>query len=120
MNIAVLKKAGIDYEAGLRRFLDDSDLYETVLTAFLQDQSLEKAEVAYAAGDNDALFEIAHELKGSCGNTDMTVVYKAACELTEKLRHNRAISKSELADTYQAFKSAYLAARNGIALAQED
>lgn len=43
MNIEILKKAGIDYDSGLDRFMGDTELYGTVLNLFLADHTMDDA-----------------------------------------------------------------------------
>ena len=112
MNAARLRAAGIDYDAGVKRFLGDTDLYELVLQTFLQDTTLERAEAAFSDKQRDALFACVHELKGSSGNADMTVLYHATCALVELLRAG-ASTDEEIAESFQQFQTAYLSAKAG-------
>lgn len=119
MNINRLQQAGIDYKGGLARFLGDQELYETVLMAFLTDDNLEKARLALGRGDREALFSCAHELKGSSGNSNMTGLYAASCELVSLLRGGADIGGAETAAGFARFEKAYNAAREGIKEASE-
>lgn len=113
-----LRQAGIDYRAGLSRFLGDGELYETVLTAFLADAALEKAQAAFARGDRAALFQCAHEIKGSAGNADMAVLYEASCALVTLLREPSS-TDAAVARSFATWEGAYAAARAGIREALE-
>ena len=113
INAERLSQAGIDYDAGMRRFLNDAELYEAVLTAFVDEDILERAEAAYRAGDRDGLFRVIHEAKGSGGNAGLDDVYAEASALVLLLRGN-ACTAGELTDAYERFVRAYTAARDGI------
>lgn len=114
----ILSQYGIDYAGGLARFLDDQELYESVLEAFLTDTLLAKARRAFEDGDRATLFSCVHELKGSSGNANMTALYEASCELVSLLRDN-AGSDEEVAKSFARFTDAYLLARDGIREALE-
>lgn len=120
MNISFLQDAGIDYTAGIQRFMGDVALYQTILTMFFQDDCLARAETAYAQGDNDALLTVAHEVKGSSGNADMTRLYHASCDLVDLLRKNPTATTKDITPTYESFRRAYLATLEGIRKALED
>lgn len=118
MNAERLEQAGIDYNAGVARFMGDKELYEVVLAAFLQDDGLERAQRAFDSGDRTALLACVHEVKGSSGNADMKELYAAACELVTLLRASTDINQ-EIADSYARFGAAYRAAQEGIRTASE-
>lgn len=107
MNNVILQENGIDYAAGLRRFLEDRELYEEMLTAFLSDDSFQKASEAFCRKDYSALFDQAHALKGASGNLDMPELYRASGELTEFLRHNRAPEAARVSELFYDMQAAY-------------
>lgn len=113
MNTEILQRAGIDYKAGLNRFLDDKELYESVLTAFLTDTCLDRAQQAMDSGDRAELFASIHAVKGSSGNADMTRLYFASSELVACLRQKDETDE-DIAELFGKFRDAYLCARNGI------
>ena len=119
LNLQRLSCAGIDYQSGIKRFIGDWKLYEAVLGAFLEDTSLERAQLAMKKNDRDALLECAHELKGSSGNTDMTALYTACCTLVTLLREGDA-TDAEVKSAFERMESAYLIARDGIRRASEE
>jgi len=115
MDIETLKKAGIDYDSGIRRILDDRDLYESMLTMFLDDDHMAAAGQALAQGDYHELFEHMHALKGVCGNLDMKDCYQAASVLTELVRPGKPQgSPEQIAAAFAAMKTAYDAVMAGI------
>ncbi len=107
MNRTILEENGIDYAAGLRRFMEDQALYEEMLTAFLSDDSFSKAREAFRRGDYKALFEQAHALKGASGNLDMRELYCASGELTEFLRRSPNPEAAQASALFDGMQSAY-------------
>lgn len=106
MNIETLKAAGIDYEAGVNRFIGDSALYEELLISFSQSDSLKRAIDAYTARETEQLMLVAHEIKGVSGNMDMTKLYKSACVLVDLIRKNE-FTDATLSEAFNVFKQAY-------------
>ncbi len=117
MNRETLIQHNIDCDAGIRRFMGDRELYEEVLAAFLEDDSLSRAESAYEQHDYMALFDQAHAIKGASGNLDMTALYVASSELTEYLRHNDAPDPAGVSERFETMRTAYKNAAEGIAAA---
>ena len=113
MDVGILKEAGIDYESGVKRFMDDAAFYESVLELFLEDTVLDRARIARAAGDRKALFACAHEMKGASGNADLAALFHASEALVELLRNDRG-GDDEIESAYQEFERAYIAAKEGI------
>lgn len=113
MNIELLKESGIDYDNGLKRFLDDEAFYEHVLIAFLDDTSLERAIKAFSDKNFKQLFDCAHEVKGTSGNLDMKELYSSACELVEELRGG-IYNENNIAPKFEKFRNCYLAVREAI------
>lgn len=117
MDIKILNSHGIDYDKGVARFMGDSQLYEMVLVAFLSDTTMERAEKCYAEKDYPGLFSCAHEMKGSCGNVDMTELYLAASVLVDLLRAKNCDEKA-IDDAFTELRRRYTLARDGIEAAR--
>lgn len=113
INAELLSKTGISYAAGMRRFMNDAELYEAVLTAFAGEDILERAAAAYSAGDNEKLLMVVHEAKGSGGNAGLDRVYAEASALVALLRCG-SFTEDELTEDYERFADAYTVARDGI------
>ena len=82
----VLEDWGCDIDEGLDRLGGDEDFYETLLSGFVQENSLGVLTEAMEAGDYRRAFEAAHGLKGDTGNLSLTPLYEAVCSLVEDLR----------------------------------
>lgn len=113
INAEMLKMAGVDYQAGLARFMNDAELYEAVLMAYAGQDVLERAQEAFQNGDKEMLLAAVHEAKGSSGNADLMAVYVEASALVALLRGN-SYTEDELADGFQRFESAYIKIKNAI------
>ena len=114
-----LIEAGINYQAGLKRFMGDAELYEMVLSAYARDDLIQRARAAYDADDREALLRVVHETKGSSGNADLTCVYETACALVTLLR-SKSYSDAQLQEGFLRFEQAYLSMQQAIGDALED
>lgn len=113
IQMEVLQQAGIDYNAGVKRFMNDKGLYEAILTAFAGEDVLERAQAAYRAGNREELRRVVHEAKGSGGNAGLDVVYVPTCAFMELLR-SESYTDDELAAAYGRFETAYETTRSAI------
>ncbi len=109
----ILLEAGIDYEAGLTRFMNDEELYCTVLTAFIEEDACERATAAYKVKNMRGLLEAAHDAKGICGNVGLNGAYEKASALVLLLRGN-IYTDDELTQSFSDFARAYGDAQNAI------
>ena len=82
----VLEDWGCDIDEGLERLGGDEEFYETLLSGFVQENSMGMLTEAMEAGDYRRAFEAAHGLKGDTGNLSLTPLYEAVCSLVEGLR----------------------------------
>lgn len=113
-----LNKAGIDFNAGLTRFMGDSELYERVLAAFLRADTSRRARAAYDANDRETLLSVVHEVKGSSGNAGLDLLYTEASSLVKLLRSND-YTDDELTENFRRFEQNYLSAQTAIKAAIE-
>ena len=96
MDIVLCLANGIDYEAGLARFMGREKVYEALLMEFLNDESYDKLKKALNDKDCKAAFDVAHTLKGVCGSLAMTELERVVSEVTEQLRAGRIESAALL------------------------
>ena len=82
----VLEDWGCDINEGLERLGGDEEFYETLLSAFVQENGMDELAKAMRAGDYRRAFEAAHGLKGDTGNLSLTPLYEAVYSLVENLR----------------------------------
>lgn len=114
MDKNILRLSGIDYDAGVRRVMDDVPLYEELLDSFITDSSFSSAEAAFDKQDYKSLFNAVHTLKGTSGNLDMTLLFKASDTLTEYLRHNDSPDPQKTTELFGEMKNAYARVIQGI------
>ena len=81
-----LSMYGIDAAAGLRQLDCDAALYSAFLSAFPADDSAARLQSALAAGDADAAFACAHELKGLAAQLGLSRLAACADALCRALR----------------------------------
>lgn len=96
MNRYLLSQVGIDYEEGVHRFNDKTELYEKFLIRFPQDQSYFQLEAALEAQDVEKSFQAAHALKGVTGNLSINSLHKTTLPLVEALRQGNLEHAPEL------------------------
>ncbi|MEG2441550.1 MAG: Hpt domain-containing protein [Acetivibrio sp.] len=87
MNEEKMKKAGLEYEQGLKRFAGKQPLYEKYLRNFLTDSHFDESRTACEAKDYKQALESSHALKGIAGTLGLTKLFQAASELVESIRH---------------------------------
>ncbi|MDD3393451.1 MAG: Hpt domain-containing protein [Anaerotignum sp.] len=119
MNSEVLKRAGIDFEHGVDRFLGDRQLYESILITFLTDDTFVQGKNALEKGNFKGLYESVHTLKGIAGNTDMITFYHTAGVLGEHLRKCEVMDEDEVIRLFNEMQEAYYAVMKGIIDAKE-
>lgn len=89
MNTEILKKAGIDYDQGVRRFLNRADVFERMLLSFSDDSGFANAGVLLADKNYDGFFECIHGIKGISANLSMHEVFALSDEIVSLLRAER-------------------------------
>lgn len=97
-----LLKAGINYEAGVRRFGGKREMYEKFLSKFPEDESYGNMMKALDAGDWSQAFFHAHTLKGVSGNLSMDELYSCLVPFVEAFRSNDAERVRALEESVRA------------------
>lgn len=113
INADVLNKNGIDYNAGLERFMGNAQLYVMVLDAFARADIAQRARAAYDSNDRDALLRVVHEAKGSAGNTGLGNLYAQASALVKLLR-SQDYTDDELREGFLRFERLCLSVQEAI------
>lgn len=84
------EKIGVDYDGACVRLMGQEMLVRFALK-FLDDESMDKLEVAMAAGDAKSAFMAVHTLKGLSQNLGFDNLYEPAVVVTEALRGADAV-----------------------------
>jgi len=84
-----LSAVGVNWVEVMERFVDDEELYESCLLAFMEDDSFSGLELSLLQKDYAAAFDYAHTLKSVAGNLGLSEFFKVICTLVEALRNNR-------------------------------
>lgn len=90
---------GCRIDEAMGRFLHNEEFYAVCYEKFLEDKSFAGLGKSLGAGDVQAAFEAAHELKGVSANMGITPVYDLLAELVEELRAGNIPSDAMI--TYQ-------------------
>ncbi len=88
MNIEKLKRAGIEYEEGLARFMGNEALYKKYLKKFPVLPLYDEMKQAISRHELEAAFQAGHQLKAFVGNLSMNTFLGILQELTNRLRQN--------------------------------
>ncbi len=86
MDKEILIKAGLDYEDGVRRCAGSVDLYEKLLTMFLDDANFSEAKELFDKGAYGDMYSHVHEIKGMSGNLSIGELYQASSHAVDVLR----------------------------------
>ena len=93
--IAMLAKAGIDYESGLDRFDGNEQLFEKFIKRFYDDTNLDKLRKALDQDDTEGAYRVAHAQKGVVGTLSFTRYYSLISLVSESLRNGNIESAKE-------------------------
>ena len=119
MNANVLKRAGIDYDYCVKRFVGRANLFEKALGKFAKDTTIDRIRAAYGAKDMEGLLASAHEFKGMCGNIGLTSLYEAADALVALLRSG-AYDNGTLDAAYRCLDETYDAVHGAVIASMEE
>lgn len=103
--VLALKEAEVDVEGALRRFANNSGLYERFLLKFLEDPNFSQIKTSVEKHDMDAMLIAAHTLKGVSSNLGMNRLYRACSDMVSSIREGDAEKAEAL---YPEVENAYL------------
>lgn len=81
-----IQALGADTDDALRRFMNNSALYEKMLKKFPASASEQNVKACFEVNDFEAAVAKAHTLKGVTGNLSLTPLYKAYTDIVAALR----------------------------------
>ncbi len=85
-NLDVLKNAGIDTDALIKRLMGNEALISVFVKKFTEDKTFEELKAAFGEKDIKQAEIKSHTLKGMCGNLSLTRLYDLFAEQTMLLR----------------------------------
>ena len=80
---------GVDIQDGLKRFVNNTALYEKMLKKFPAAAAGLPVMEHFQSGDLDAAVANAHTLKGMTGNLSLTPLYEAYTQIVALLREGK-------------------------------
>ncbi len=84
-----LKELGVNVDEGMKRFMNNADLYEKMLGRFLDTVKQSDVMSFIEAGNLEEAVSKAHNLKGVTGNLSITPLYKGYSEIVALLREGK-------------------------------
>ena len=87
ITIEKLRAYGANVDEAIERCMNNQDFYLMLVNKSLTSNPIPQLEEAINAGDLEKAFQVAHGLKGVCGNLSLTPLYDAVVEITEPLRN---------------------------------
>lgn len=106
-HLELLAQKGFDVDGTLKRFLNNTGLYEKCLKKFLDDESYDVLIAAYEAGNCQDAFKAAHTLKGLSSNLGINSLYHILQPMVEKLRVDDMNVAEEIEQLKAAYQEAY-------------
>ena len=84
--ILVLREAGVDTDGALRRFNNNSALYERFLNKFPADPTFNEVTAAFDREDKDAALTATHTFKGLTSNLGLDPLYVISTRMVDLIR----------------------------------
>ncbi len=84
-----LRKAGIEVDDAIKRFLGNEDLYRKFLFKFSKDDSFLKMEMYLEQGNYKEAYKCAHAIKGVAGNLSIDNLYTNISSFAEYLKNGQ-------------------------------
>lgn len=103
-----LKEMGCNIDRITNRFMGDWEFYQECFQDFVKTKQIEQLGELLTAGDTQEAFVLAHNLKGTLSNLELTPLVKIIVGVVESLRQGRMDgvqeAYDELLETWQIFK----------------
>ena len=106
-----LRKYGANVDEGLKRCVNNEQLYLTLVNRFLDQNTFPDLKAAILDHDLEKAFHIAHSLKGVIGNLSLSPLYDVIYQMTELLRNRTAMDYSDYIQRYEMSYSLLAALR---------
>ena len=103
-----LEELGCDIDRIKNRFMGDREFYEECFQDFVKSNQIEQLGEVLASGDIQEAFVLAHNLKGTLSNLELTPLVKIIIGVVEPLRQDSMKGVQEeydkLLEAWQIFK----------------
>lgn len=99
-----LKKAGVDVERTIQRFMGNEGLFMKFLIRFPEDENFSQIKPSLDQNDFDAALTAAHTLKGVSGNLGIMSVFDICSEMVALIRKEEFDKAKQ---TYGKLEAAY-------------
>lgn len=86
--ILVLRGAGVDTDGALRRFNNNSALYEKFLNKFPADPTFDDVTSAFDKEDKDAALTATHTFKGLTSNLGLDPLFAISSSMVDLIRND--------------------------------
>lgn len=96
-----LRQYGANVDEGLKRCVNNEQLYLTLVNRFLDQNTFPDLKAAIQDHDLEKAFHIAHSLKGVIGNLSLSPLYDVIYQMTELLRNRTEIDYSDYIQRYE-------------------
>ena len=111
LTIENLRKYGANVDEGLKRCVNNEQLYLTLVNRFLDQNTFSDLKAAILDHDLEKAFHIAHSLKGVVGNLSLSPLYDVIYQMTELLRNRTEMDYSDYIQRYEMSYSLLAALR---------
>ena len=101
LTIENLRKYGANVDEGLKRCVNNEQLYLTLVNRFLDQNTFSDLKAAILDHDLEKAFHIAHSLKGVIGNLSLSPLYDVIYQMTELLRNRTEMDYSDYIQRYE-------------------
>ncbi len=101
LTIENLRKYGANVDEGLKRCVNNEQLYLTLVNRFLDQNTFSDLKAAILDHDLEKAFHIAHSLKGVVGNLSLSPLYDVIYQMTELLRNRTEMDYSDYIQRYE-------------------
>ena len=104
ITIDSVREYGAAVDEGLARCMNNEAFYLKLVGKVLDDKAFGTLRSAVEAGDKEAAFEAAHQLKGVLGNLALTPMFEPVAEMTELLRAGEEVEYMVFVDKIEEKK----------------
>ncbi len=99
-----LLRCETDLDGALHRFAENEELYESCLSAFLEDQTIAEIDDKIDTESWDEVFTAVHAIKGLAGNMGFVPLFHSSAEMVVLIRAGRT---DEINASYVEMKRCY-------------